>query len=115
MWVEDWRQSGSSLWKYAKANGLNPQTFSKWTKGTEKETAPNFIEIKPVPEKLPAYIPEILIRRRWFNTPGACPGCCSEENDKNSGYGFTKGGKRINQHGTGTDETGEESAAGSSR
>jgi transposase-like protein len=63
MWVEDWRQSGSSLWKYAKANGLNPQTFSKWTKGTEKETAQNFIEIKPVPEKLPAYIPEILIEK----------------------------------------------------
>ena len=25
MWLEDWRQSGKSVWAYAKANGLNPQ------------------------------------------------------------------------------------------
>ena len=32
MWLEDWRQSGKPAWAYAKANGLNPQTFAKWTK-----------------------------------------------------------------------------------
>ena len=32
MWLEDVRQSGKSAWSYAKVNGLNPQTFVKWTK-----------------------------------------------------------------------------------
>ena len=32
MWLEDWRTSGQSAWAYAKANGLNPQTFINWTK-----------------------------------------------------------------------------------
>jgi len=45
MWLEDWRQSGKSAWGYAKANGLNPQTFSKWTK-TGAETKPCFVEIQ---------------------------------------------------------------------
>ena len=39
MWVEDWQASGKSAWSYAKANGLNPQTFVRWTKG-EKEAEP---------------------------------------------------------------------------
>jgi transposase-like protein len=32
LWVEDWLQSGKSAWAYAKSNGLNPQTFVRWTK-----------------------------------------------------------------------------------
>jgi hypothetical protein len=61
MWVEDWKQSGTSAWTYAKANGLNPATFKNWTKGTAEE--PGFVEIRP---PIPAPIgmaPEILIER----------------------------------------------------
>ncbi len=47
MWLEDWRQSGKSAWAYAKANGLNPQTFVKWTKA-ETEAERYFVEV-PVP------------------------------------------------------------------
>ena len=47
MWLEDWRQSGKSAWAYAKANGLNPQTFTKWTKAG-MEIEPRFVEV-PVP------------------------------------------------------------------
>jgi hypothetical protein len=32
MWLEDWEKRGKSAWAYAKANGLNLQTFKKWTK-----------------------------------------------------------------------------------
>ena len=32
LWLEDWQQSGKSAWAYAKQNGLNTQTFVKWTK-----------------------------------------------------------------------------------
>ena len=47
MWLEDWRQGGKSAWAYAKANGLHPQTFTKWTKaGMETERC--FVEV-PVP------------------------------------------------------------------
>jgi hypothetical protein len=62
MWLEDWRQSGKSAWVYAKANGLNPQTFVKWTKpATEAE--PCFIEV-PVPVKPSTQCePEILIEK----------------------------------------------------
>ena len=39
MWLDDWRQSGKSTWAYAKENGLNPQTFVKWSKnGTQSNT-----------------------------------------------------------------------------
>jgi transposase-like protein len=62
MWVEDWRQSGKSAWAYAKANGLNPQTFVKWTK-TGAEEKPCFVEI-PAPVMADSqYEPEILIER----------------------------------------------------
>jgi transposase-like protein len=68
MWLDDWRQSGKSAWGYAKENGLNPQTFSKWTK-TENENKQSFVEItsssinmqvvKPVMNNMP----EILIEK----------------------------------------------------
>jgi len=62
MWLEDWRQGGKSAWAYAKANGLNPQTFVKWTK-TGMETEPCFVEV-PVPV-IPSTQcePEILIEK----------------------------------------------------
>jgi transposase-like protein len=63
MWLEDWRRGGKGAWAYAKANGLNPQTFSKWAKEPKQATAQNFIEIKPIPEGPPSPAPEILIEK----------------------------------------------------
>ena len=61
-WLEDWRGSGKSAWAYAKANGLNPQTFVKWTK-TGPEVKPRFVEV-PVRVIKPALqMPEILIEK----------------------------------------------------
>jgi hypothetical protein len=61
MWVEDWKGSGKSLWVYAKENGLNPQTFRKWTEGREK--AEGFVELNPFSQEKPVCIPEIFIEK----------------------------------------------------
>ena len=67
MWLEDWQQSGKSAWAYAKENGLNQQTFVRWTKATTP-TKPYFVEV-PVPVIAPAvnaqaaYAPEVLIEK----------------------------------------------------
>jgi transposase-like protein len=62
MWVEDWRQSGKNAWAYAKANGLNPQTFVKWTKINAEEKA-CFVEV-PAPVIAGRQSePEILIEK----------------------------------------------------
>ncbi len=62
MWLEDWKQSGKSAWAYAKASGLNPQTFVKWTR-TGTEAKPCFVEV-PVPTMPGAQRePEILIEK----------------------------------------------------
>jgi len=62
MWLEDWRQSGKSAWAYAKANGLTPQTFVKWTK-TEAAPEACFVEV-PAPVIADRQgEPEILIER----------------------------------------------------
>ena len=62
MWLEDWRQSGESAWTYAKENGLNPQTFVRWTKAAAA-AKPCFVEI-PVPIlQAAAVTPEILIEK----------------------------------------------------
>ena len=67
MWVEDWRESGKSAWAYAKANGLNPQTFVRWTK-TEAEVKnqpekakTSFVEVPAQAISFPAQ--EILIEK----------------------------------------------------
>jgi len=62
MWIEDWRRSGKGVWAYAKANGLNPQTFSKWTKAGA-EAKPCFVEIPAQVMQSPFQAPEILIER----------------------------------------------------
>jgi len=69
MWLEDWRQSGKSAWAYAKANGLNPQTFVRWTKADPEgrrvveEAKNSFVEI-PVPMIPPLHhAHEILIEK----------------------------------------------------
>jgi hypothetical protein len=40
--LADWRGSGKKAWVYAKENGINPQTFSTWT----KREGPGFVEVK---------------------------------------------------------------------
>ena len=47
MWLEDWRNSGKSAWAYAKENGINQQTFIKWTKAGN-EAKQNFVEVPAV-------------------------------------------------------------------
>ena len=62
MWLDDWRQSGKSAWSYAKANNLNPQTFTKWTKA---ETAAK-VRMVEVPAPIIQHtlgLPEILIEK----------------------------------------------------
>jgi transposase-like protein len=62
MWVEDWQHSEKSAWAYAKENGLNPQTFVRWTK-TEPEAKMSFVEV-PAPVITPLrQAAEILIER----------------------------------------------------
>jgi hypothetical protein len=43
-WLEDWQVSGKSAWAYAKANGLNPQTFIKWA--AKPVQSQSFVEIR---------------------------------------------------------------------
>jgi transposase-like protein len=62
MWLEDWKLSGRSAWAYAKENGLNPQTFVKWTRAeTEEHTC--FVEVQAQLPTLAANMPEILIEK----------------------------------------------------
>ncbi|GHV66400.1 hypothetical protein AGMMS49928_01010 [Spirochaetia bacterium] len=62
MWLEDWKGSGKSACVYAKENGLNPQTFVRWTKpASEKQVS--FVEVVPPAMPAPPYSPEILIEK----------------------------------------------------
>ena len=62
MWLEDWRQSGKPARAYAKANGLNQQTFERWTKtGTEEK--PCFVEVEAPVTAGRQSEPEILIEK----------------------------------------------------
>jgi hypothetical protein len=61
--LENWKQSGKSPWAYAKENGINPQTFTKWTK---KQEGPGFVRIpstaRPgIPGEIPIEKGEIKI------------------------------------------------------
>jgi hypothetical protein len=62
LWLEDWRQSGKSAWTYAKENGLNPQTFIKWSKG-ETEAKTCFVQVQAQVSPTVSDIPEILIEK----------------------------------------------------
>jgi hypothetical protein len=63
MWLEDWRGSGKSAWSYAKANGLCPQTFVKWTK-TGAESNTSFVEVSvPNVKTSDEKLQEILIEK----------------------------------------------------
>jgi transposase-like protein len=62
-WVEGWKGSGKSMSAYARANGINPQTFTKWVKKTNEQ--PAFIEINEPAAGRGARAPrdEILIEK----------------------------------------------------
>jgi len=62
MWLEDWRRSGKSAWAYAKENGLNLQTFVKWTK-TQPENKECFVEVPACVLPVQQYTREILIEK----------------------------------------------------
>ena len=62
MWLEDWKRSGKSAWTYAKASGLNPQTFMRWTKA-EAEEKPCLVEIPAQVISTARETPEILIEK----------------------------------------------------
>ena len=62
-WLEGWQKSGRSAWSYAKANGLNPQTFVRWTRNREAEAKSCFVEV-PMQVMTPVKnVSEILIEK----------------------------------------------------
>jgi transposase-like protein len=61
IWVEDWKVSGSSLWAYAKANGLCPPTLQKWIR--ETQVPQGFVEVPVKIEAEDPLLPEILIEK----------------------------------------------------
>ena len=69
MWLEDWRQSGKSAWSYAKENGLNPQTFVRWTRTEPKakirpeDKKISFVEVPAQVMRIPPQTQEILIEK----------------------------------------------------
>jgi transposase-like protein len=59
--LEDWKRSGKSQGAYAKENGINPQTFNKWTK---KKEQPEFVRVpQAVRAGITAERNEILIEK----------------------------------------------------
>ena len=43
--LEDWKESGKTMWSYAIEKGIIPQTFTRWVK-VEKEGKQNFVEVQ---------------------------------------------------------------------
>jgi hypothetical protein len=62
MWLTDWHASGKSAWAYAKANGLNPQTFNNWTK-PKPENQTGLIEVPAIITQAQHSTDEILIEK----------------------------------------------------
>jgi transposase-like protein len=62
MWLEDWKESGKSIWNYARENGLIPQTVYRWA-GENTEIPQSFVEIKPPMPETARNAPEILIEK----------------------------------------------------
>jgi len=60
--LEEWKQSGKSAWAFAKENGLNSQTFKKWTK-EEENAKHNFVEIPQKLIKSQLHMREIVIEK----------------------------------------------------
>jgi len=62
MFLEDWKQSGKSAWKYAKENKLSWKTFKSWREN-ETEMKSCFVEVPAQIMKSPIQMPEILIEK----------------------------------------------------
>jgi transposase-like protein len=62
MWLDDWQESGKSAWKYAKENGLNPQTLANWTK-PKTESKSCFVEVTAPVVPSVQYNQKILIEK----------------------------------------------------
>ena len=60
--LEEWKQSGKSAWSYAKENGLNAQTFIKWTKPKVKAEQ-SLIEIPAKIFKPVSCVQEMIIEK----------------------------------------------------
>ena len=61
---EGWRTSGMSAWCYAKAKGLSPQTFAKWTRTEREEKRKSgFVEIHEHEKTLVTNPQEIAIEK----------------------------------------------------
>ena len=63
MWLEDWKQSGKSAYRYAKENGLIPWTFIRWTRA-RPEAKPCFVEVPAQIMQPRLHAGEILIEKR---------------------------------------------------
>jgi len=63
-YLENWRRSNKNAWRYAKENGINPQTFVNWTK-REKQIKACFVEVS-AKAKQQSYIPKIIIEKSGF-------------------------------------------------
>jgi len=61
-WLEDWQQSGKSVWAYAKANGFVPQTFARWVK-ERAETRPVFVEVPAPLNEASLQVSKILVEK----------------------------------------------------
>jgi len=62
MFLEDWKQSGKSAWKYANENRLSWKTFKGWIENTP-EAKPCFVEVPAHIMKPPLRMPEIIIEK----------------------------------------------------
>ena len=66
MWIEDWKQSGKSVWIYAKENGLCQQTLVNWIKSkreTKTEIKQSLVEVPKQLFQTTHNDPEILIEK----------------------------------------------------
>jgi len=62
MFLEDWKKSEKSAWKYAKENRLSWKTFKSWTKEAA-ETKASFVEVPAQKMNQPLRDMEILIEK----------------------------------------------------
>ena len=60
--LEDWKQSGKTMWSYAKEKGIIPQTFTRWVK-LAKESKQIFVEVQAQKSQYVLQQQEILIEK----------------------------------------------------
>ena len=60
-WVAGWKTSGKSKWKFAREQGLVPQTFLKWIRSKNEKN--NFVEITSKKKLTEENKQEIILER----------------------------------------------------